>query len=110
MLLRPIYVTVSIVSQNPPAQQHSGMAGRGVNTGPGGGGGPARQQQQQQDPSSAVSGPSEPPDMSPEEVDATRTREIMTKAATGTLLLILKWLKLSRRSLFSIRSGWEKLT
>lgn len=36
------------------------------------------------------------PELSPEELDATRTREITAKAVSGIMLLLLKWLKLSR--------------
>ncbi|KAF3348226.1 hypothetical protein VD0002_g7817 [Verticillium dahliae] len=92
VLLRPIFMNVSALSQPGPAQQHPSMAGRGANAGVNGGPGQARQQQ---DPSAPGAGAPEPPEMSPEEVDATRSREITTKAATGTLLLLLKWLKLS---------------
>lgn len=38
----------------------------------------------------------EVPEPSPEEIDAARTREITSKAMTGILLLLLKWLRLSR--------------
>lgn len=38
------------------------------------------------------------PDPSPEELDSTRTREITAKAVSGIMLLLLKWLKLSRKS------------
>lgn len=34
---------------------------------------------------------------SPEELDAARTREITAKAVSAIMLLILKWLKLSRK-------------
>lgn len=37
------------------------------------------------------------PEPSPEELDATRTREITAKAVSGIMLLLLKWLKLSRK-------------
>lgn len=37
------------------------------------------------------------PELSLEEVDAARTREITSKAMTGTLILLLKWLRVSRR-------------
>lgn len=46
-------------------------------------------------------GGSPPPlvyDPSPEEIDATRTREITAKAMTGILVLLLKWLRLSRKA------------
>jgi len=36
---------------------------------------------------------------SDEQIDAARGREISAKAVTGTLVLLLKWLKLSRESL-----------
>lgn len=41
--------------------------------------------------------PAEAPELSPEEVDAARTREITAKAMSGILLLLLKWLRLSRK-------------
>ncbi|GJC93732.1 hypothetical protein ColKHC_02558 [Colletotrichum higginsianum] len=44
---------------------------------------------------SFYSGPAELPEMSPEEVDAARSREITTKAVTAILLLLLKWLRVS---------------
>ncbi|KAL0944049.1 transmembrane hyphal anastomosis protein ham2 far11 [Colletotrichum truncatum] len=96
VLLRPILLNVTaVLSQPAAAQQHPSMAGRGANGMVNGGPGPNRQQQPQ-DPSSAVSGgPPELPEMSPEEVDAARSREITTKAITGILLLLLKWLKIS---------------
>ncbi|CAK7237229.1 Factor arrest protein 11 [Sporothrix bragantina] len=37
----------------------------------------------------------EPVEMTPEEADAARTREISAKAVSGILLLLLKWLKVS---------------
>lgn len=41
-------------------------------------------------------GTSEPIEQTPEEIDAARTREISAKAVSGILLLLLKWLKVSR--------------
>lgn len=38
------------------------------------------------------------PEPTPEELDAARTREITAKAVSGIMLLLLKWLKLSRES------------
>lgn len=35
---------------------------------------------------------------SDEQIDAARSREISAKAVTGTLVLLLKWLKVSRKS------------
>ena len=45
----------------------------------------------------------EEPEPSPEEVDAARTREITSKAMTGILLLLLKWLRISRESCLARR-------
>lgn len=36
-------------------------------------------------------------DLSPDEIDAVRTREISAKAVSGILLLLLKWQKVSRK-------------
>lgn len=36
-------------------------------------------------------------DSSLEDLDATRCREIESKAATGIILLLMKWLKISRK-------------
>ncbi|OLN84492.1 Factor arrest protein 11 [Colletotrichum chlorophyti] len=95
VLLRPILMNVTaVMSQPSSAQQHPSMAGRGANGVMNGGPGPNRQQQSQ-DPASAASGPAEIPEMSPEEVDASRSREVTTKAITGILLLLLKWLRVS---------------
>lgn len=33
-----------------------------------------------------------------EELDALRTQEVLDKAVTGTIVLILKWFKVSRKS------------
>lgn len=46
-----------------------------------------------------AAGAGDGPELSPEEVDAARTREITTKAMSGILILLLKWLRLSRKSL-----------
>ncbi|KAJ5000491.1 Striatin-interacting protein 1 [Colletotrichum sp. SAR 10_66] len=95
VLLRPILMNVTAVLSQPAAgQQHPSMAGRGANGMVNGGPGPNRPQQPQ-DPSAASGGPPELPEMSPEEVDASRSREITTKAITGILLLLLKWLRVS---------------
>ncbi|OBR12061.1 Transmembrane hyphal anastomosis protein ham2 far11 [Colletotrichum higginsianum IMI 349063] len=94
VLLRPILVNVTAVLAQPAAaQQHPSMAGRGANGMNGGPG--SNRQQQTQEPSSTQSGPAELPEMSPEEVDAARSREITTKAVTAILLLLLKWLRVS---------------
>jgi hypothetical protein len=95
VLLRPILANVTaIVAQQPSAQQQqqppmAGKTSNGVN------GGPASQQRSQD--GSAPSSQPEQPELSPEEVDAARTREITAKAMTAILLLLLKWLRLSRK-------------
>lgn len=67
------------------------MAGRGNNPGMNGGpNGPRDQDGMGQNATDAS-------DMSPEDIDAARTREITTKAMSGTLVLLLKWLRLSRK-------------
>ncbi|KAL2760532.1 hypothetical protein ACRALDRAFT_2095625 [Sodiomyces alcalophilus JCM 7366] len=94
ILLKPTFLNVTVQSQAAAAaaQPHSGMAGRGAasNAGPG-----AMRQPQQQDHLSTGSGQPVTPEMSAEELDAVRSREISTKATTGAILLLLKWLKLS---------------
>ncbi|TEA17547.1 Factor arrest protein 11 [Colletotrichum sidae] len=95
VLLRPILVNVTVFMQSPAGQQHPSMPGRAANGAVNGGPGPNRQQQPQ-DPASAVpGGPPEIPQLSPEEVDAARSREVTTKAITGIILLLLKWLRVS---------------
>ncbi|KAF6805251.1 hypothetical protein CSOJ01_09627 [Colletotrichum sojae] len=96
VLLRPILMNVTaVLSQPAQGQQHPSMAGRGPNGAVNGGPGQNRQQQQQEPSSAASGGPPDLPEMSPEEVDAARSREITTKAITGILLLLLKWLRIS---------------
>ncbi|GKU16528.1 unnamed protein product [Fusarium langsethiae] len=90
VLLRPILLNVTaIVSQQP--QQAPPAMGRGN---PGMNGGPATNRQQQE-----ISGQNLPkpptPELTLEEVDAARTREITSKAMTGILILLLKWLRVS---------------
>ncbi|KAL6822283.1 hypothetical protein V8C40DRAFT_249062 [Trichoderma camerunense] len=88
VLLRPILVNVTaIVTQQ--QNQMAGMANRANNPGVNGHGSQrgmdmGGQGQGEQD--------GEP---TPEEIDATRTREITSKAMTAILLLLLKWLRLS---------------
>ena len=43
------------------------------------------------------------PEPSVGDVDASRTREITAKAATGIILLMLKWFKVSRKSWLTYR-------
>ncbi|TWU78362.1 Factor arrest protein 11 [Metarhizium rileyi] len=90
VLLRPILVNVTAIVAQQAGQMPNGMAGRGANPGLNG----------------SSSGPRPPevpgqiaaqeePEPSPEEVDAARTREITSKAMTGILVLLLKWLRIS---------------
>lgn len=74
-----------LMSQQPPAPpfgQMPGANGRGVGAN-----------------SNNTSANADSPDPSPEELDAARTREITAKAVSGIMLLLLKWLKLSRKYL-----------
>ncbi|PNP48287.1 hypothetical protein TGAMA5MH_00570 [Trichoderma gamsii] len=87
VLLRPILVNVTaIVTQQ--QNQMAGMTSRANNPGMNGGPGSQRGMDGQSQPD----GEGEP---TPEEIDATRTREITSKAMTAILLLLLKWLRLS---------------
>ena len=90
VLLRPILNNLTAImatqQQLPP-----GMAGRGNNPGVNGGPMPNK------NADGTNQAPREIPEPTPEEVDAARTREITSKAMTGILLLLLKWLKLSRK-------------
>ncbi|OAQ97279.1 hypothetical protein LLEC1_01738 [Akanthomyces lecanii] len=86
VLLRPVFANVAaIVAQQGPQGPHmnQGMPGR---NGPGMNGGPNAENGKPE---------AEAPELSPEEVDAARTREITTKAMSGILVLLLKWLRLS---------------
>ncbi|KAG6009639.1 hypothetical protein E4U21_001703 [Claviceps maximensis] len=100
VLLRPILVNVTaiVTQQANPQTLNGGMAGgRGNGNGNSSGsivGGPNSNGPRGPD----LSGQSiaqEEPEPSPEEIDAARTREITSKAMTGILLLLLKWLRLS---------------
>ena len=51
----------------------------------------------QQQPGGINQNNAEPVEMTPEEADSARTREISAKAVSGILLLLLKWLKISRK-------------
>lgn len=68
------------------------MGGRGMNSGPNGGPGAQRPQEGQ-----GHNPQSEAQELSQEEIEAARTREITSKAMTGILLLLLKWLRVSRK-------------
>ncbi|KAH7318633.1 protein required for hyphal anastomosis [Stachybotrys elegans] len=90
VLLRPILANVTAIVGQQQGQMPPGMSARGssanLNGGPGAQRGPDLAGQSQS---------TELPEMSPEEVDAARTREITAKAMTGILLMLLKWLRLS---------------
>lgn len=87
VLLKAILMNVAVLmAQAPAGQQQHPAAG-----GPNNRGFPNQQQGNQ--------GNTEPIDLTPEEIDAARTREISAKAVSGILLLLLKWLKVSRTSL-----------
>lgn len=89
-------VTACIALPTNNQQQQSGVPGGGqvrLN------GGPATNRSQ--DSSMGASGLANQDSLEIEEVDATRSREIESKAATGIILLLMKWLKISRRYLDS---------
>lgn len=90
VLLRPILVNVTaIVTQQ--QNQMAGMTSRANN--PGINGGPGSQRGMEMGGQGQPEQEGEP---TPEEIDATRTREITSKAMTAILLLLLKWLRVSR--------------
>ncbi|KAG5928816.1 hypothetical protein E4U53_002582 [Claviceps sorghi] len=100
VLLRPILVNVTaIVAQQANSQMPNGGVAGGRGNGAGAGTGSVSlisSGTRPMDPSGQMLAQEEPePELSPEEVDASRTREITSKAMTGILLLLLKWLRLS---------------
>ncbi|EFY97269.2 DUF3402 domain protein [Metarhizium robertsii] len=90
VLLRPILVNVTAIVAQQAGQMPNGMAGRGNN--PGMNGGPVGPRPPEIPGQIAAQ---EEPEPSLEEVDAARTREITSKAMTGILVLLLKWLRIS---------------
>jgi hypothetical protein len=87
-----IYVGATVQQQQQPQQQQPSMAGKGM--GPGvNGGGPSQQRSQD---GSVPGSQTEQPEQSLDDIDLVRTREITAKAMTAILLLLLKWLRLSR--------------
>ncbi|KEY69794.1 hypothetical protein S7711_03772 [Stachybotrys chartarum IBT 7711] len=91
VLLRPILANVTAIVGQQQAQMPPAMGGRGSSAalngmGPGAQRPPDLQGQMP---------PAELPELSPDELDTARTREITAKAMTGILLLLLKWLRLS---------------
>ncbi|CAK7205427.1 Factor arrest protein 11 [Sporothrix eucalyptigena] len=87
VLLKAILVNVAVLMAQAPAGQQQHPAAGGPNTR-----GFASANQQ---PGGINQGNVEPPEMTPEEIDSARTREISAKAVSGILLLLLKWLKVS---------------
>ncbi|RYP72161.1 hypothetical protein DL771_004395 [Monosporascus sp. 5C6A] len=81
-------------------QQHPGVPGPGNNPRVNGNGPPLNRSHDSSvgNHGSAVSDNNDP---SLEELDAARSREIESKAATGIILLLLKWLKVSLLKLFA---------
>lgn len=79
-------------------QQHPILSGSGNNTRVNGGG-PALNRSH--DSSAGLNGTtgSDSHDLVLDDLDAARAREIEAKAATGIILLLLKWLKVSRKYL-----------
>jgi hypothetical protein len=89
VLLRPILVNVTAIV----AQQQNQMAGMTNRAGNPGANGYGSQRGMDMNAQGQQEQEGEP---SPEEIDATRTREITSKAMTAILLLLLKWLRVSR--------------
>ena len=90
VLLRPILVNVTAIVAQQPAPG-APAAARGATNGGGPGQKSAGPEMNGQHPSADVV-----PELSPEDADAARTREITSKAMTAILLLLFKWLRLSR--------------
>ncbi|RDW89121.1 putative HAM-2 [Coleophoma cylindrospora] len=85
VLLKSILANVTALITQPMANQQGGM-GR-----PNGAG-----QNRQQNPADIpLPNPVDPADLSPEEIEAIRSREITAKAVSGILLILLKWFKVS---------------
>lgn len=95
-LLRVLLVQYTVLMTQQPQipQQYAGMPG--VN-GRANGGGPMRSHDGSNGAANGAAN-AEPPELSSEELDAARTREITQKAVTGVILLLLKWFKISRKS------------
>ncbi|ODA84050.1 hypothetical protein RJ55_02568 [Drechmeria coniospora] len=91
VLLRPILLNVTAIVTQQASQAPNGMAGRGSNPLVMNGSAPLQKPGDMAGQMSHM----EEPQQSPEEVDASRTREITSKAMTGILILLLKWLRLS---------------
>lgn len=90
-VLQSVTAAITISSNG----QHPGMAGSGTNTRVNGG--PALNRSHDSSIAMNGSAPSNHEDPSLEDLDAARGREIEAKAATGIILLLLRWLKVSRK-------------
>ena len=95
VLLRPILANVTAIVASQPPPLGPGMSSRGQNSA--GSQGMNGVGFRPQDGGGAQNTGSDTPEPTPEEVDAARTREITSKAMTGILVLLLKWLRLSRK-------------
>lgn len=94
ILLKTIVHHVSVLASTPPqGQQQTGTAPNGPR--PVNGVGPGRGADAPNGPNTSPAGDGSAP--SDEEIDGNRNREITAKAVSGILLLLLKWLKLSRK-------------
>ena len=91
MLLKAILLNNAMfMVQGPPNQQHPANNAR--MNGPQGAG--RAQADLARGPPNEIAGNA--PEVTLEEVDMARTREIVSKSVSGILLLLLKWLKVSR--------------
>lgn len=88
VLLKAILVNVAVLLAQAEAGQQQHPAAGGLNRG--------GYSSAYQMPGSMNQNNPESVEMTPEEVDSARTREISAKAVSGILLLLLKWLKVSR--------------
>ena len=89
MLLKAIVAIASSLVQPQPGQQNPGAP---QNNGRVSGGPPQGRGQ-----SNGNNAGNDPPSPSDDNVDEARSREIAAKAVTGIMILLLKWLKLSRK-------------
>ncbi|KAL7797564.1 hypothetical protein V8C37DRAFT_369935 [Trichoderma ceciliae] len=90
VLLRPILVNVTAIVTQQQQNQMAGMTSRANHPNMNGGSGTQRSMEM-----GGQGQPEQEGEPTPEEIDATRTREITSKAMTAILLLLLKWLRLS---------------
>lgn len=89
--MKGVLLNVTACIALPSNGQHPGMTGA-VNNGRANGGPALNRSHENGGGQSNL----DPNDGSAEDLDATRSREIESKAATGIMLLLLKWLKISR--------------